>query len=275
MKAPSLDYYRKLLTGTEDIIPRVFKFYPIKTHNSTGEKILNHFLIDAIMNHYLWHSNPDDLNDPFDCYRELVAYGQPSFETIAWQVQRSGIRTWDEAQNEIYRLWNEPQELIEAYRATTPVWNICSFTTNQTSNTMWSHYADCHTGLCLTFDNSKLADNNILACKVTYESVFRALDFFAQPEQALLSMVTTKSSEWSYENEFRSFHEIEGKHYYDKSCLVGITFGCKTTSDDIANVKAKVQKAGFNNIEWFQAKMQTNSFDLAIEPLNAVIDSRS
>jgi hypothetical protein len=269
MQAPSLeDYYRTLLTGTATLVPKLFKFYPINARALNGEKIPNKYLSDAIAKQYLWHANPEVLNDPFDCFKELVTYGQPSIETITSLVQKAGFQTWDEIQNEIYRLWNEPQQLIDAFRATTPIWYICSFTTNQTSNTMWAHYADCHTGLCLTFDNSKLADNHIIACKVAYEKVFQTLDYFEQREKAIIRMVTTKSQEWEYENEFRSFHEKEGKHYYDKACLVGVTFGCKTPLDDIAKVKAEFDQAGFDNVEWCQAKMQSNSFDLAIERLS-------
>jgi hypothetical protein len=262
-----LEDYRERLIGTDTIPLKLFKFHSINTYTADGKKALNSYLFDAIKNHYLWHADPASLNDPFDCYKNLVEYGQPSAEVLFQLLRKAGYNDINKAIDEVHRLWNEPKELVAAFRSTTPIWYICSFTTNQTSNTMWSHYADCHKGLCLTFDNTKLSENNILACKVSYKTEFNAINYFEQQETALLNMITTKSQEWEYEREFRSFHDNIGEYHYSKACLIGITFGCKTTPDDITKVQAKVIKAGFSNIEWSQAKMQSDSFDLSIEPL--------
>jgi hypothetical protein len=259
-------YYNDRFKGSDGLIPKLYKFYPISV-NTKSDRELNGFLLDTIRQNYLWHADPDTLNDPFDCYKALVDYRDPSIETIRWLAEHRGYNSLDELQDEIYRLWNNKAEVIASYKATTPIWYICSFTTNLVSNTMWSHYAGCHTGLCLTFDSKKLLVDQIMAYNVTYEEDFKAIDFFEQPEEAILNMVLTKSIEWKYEDEYRSFEPIGGKHFFDKSCLTGITFGCKTTLTDMKTIRSMVDGAGYNNICWSQAIMRADSFDLAIQPL--------
>jgi hypothetical protein len=69
---------------------------------------------------------------------------------------------------------------------------------------MWSHYADCHRGIVLAFDASPEDIH-----EVTYRKTRKphALDLTraagAQLEPLLFETLTTKSSSWSYEQEWR------------------------------------------------------------------------
>ncbi|NPT57584.1 DUF2971 domain-containing protein [Paraburkholderia elongata] len=69
---------------------------------------------------------------------------------------------------------------------------------------MWSHYADCHRGMVLAFDTGPEDIH-----EVTYRKTRKphALDLThdtaAQLEPLLLETLTTKSSSWAYEQEWR------------------------------------------------------------------------
>jgi len=80
-------------------------------------------------------------------------------------------------------------------------------------------------------------------------------------------MVLTKSKEWGYVIEYRSFEDKGGEHYFDKSSLVGVTFGCNTPDEDIVNIRSLVDDSGYTNLAWAQAKIQSNSFNLSVDQL--------
>ena len=266
MASTPLDYYRDRLIGPGELIEKLYKFDPIYLPGTSTHE-LNPFLVSSLKEGYLWHADPDTLNDPFDCYKSLVRYSDPSIEVIRWIAQHRGYGSYSQIEDEIYRLWNNKDEVINAYRATTPTWYISSLTANQVTNTMWSHYAASHTGLSLTFDNHRLAEGGLIFVKVQYEEEFKPVNFFDTPEESLLNMITTKLRAWQYEQEHRSFEERVGKHFFDKSCLVGITFGCKSSPEAINKIMSLVNGAGYTNISWSQAELLPDSFEIAINPI--------
>ncbi len=90
----------------------------------------------------------------------------------------------------------------------------------------WSHYADCHRGLCLGFD---VPDG--VPVPVVYRSKRLKPDPQAIKEmeaegpaarEMMLKLVTTKFSHWRYEDEHRMFVRLEerdarGLYFYDFS----------------------------------------------------------
>src|SRR4051812_47991671 len=59
------DYYKQFFPK-EGIPSRVYKYYTI-----------NQDLKNTLWDGYLWFSNPQDFNDPFDCITSLIDYSQP------------------------------------------------------------------------------------------------------------------------------------------------------------------------------------------------------
>ena len=66
------------------------------------------------------------------------------------------------------------------------------------STLMWSHYADHHRGICLEFD--KDSDLIGMSLQVRYRDTYPEL---LPQNRDVLALVLTKSSDWSYEQEFR------------------------------------------------------------------------
>lgn len=67
---------------------------------------------------------------------------------------------------------------------------------------MWSHYADCHRGVCLEFDgNLSLMAH---AHQVEYSRKRNPINAYTDSkEEAMTKALLTKSEQWSYEDEWR------------------------------------------------------------------------
>jgi hypothetical protein len=268
LKALPSEYYLNRAIGSKGFVQKLYKFYSIRKLNNNqcnGTVQYNDNLLNTIASNYLWHSHPSEFNDPFDCYDELIDY-QPTPEAIRQISQNMGVSRCDR-RREKRNLTKNSIKVIDAYKKTTVQQGICCFSANQKSNLMWSHYANNHTGLCLTFDHTQLLSNRFLIYRVIYENKFKALKYFGYEEDALFCKFTTKSLEWGYEEELRSINDRFGKIEFTKSGLIGVTFGCKCSIIDIDYVKEFINKSGYNNIEWSQAKMRKDSFDLNIDAL--------
>ena len=69
---------------------------------------------------------------------------------------------------------------------------------------MWSHYADSHKRVCLTFDIEKDLDFFSIPYEVDYLSHYPKISPFNVPENKEVQMIlATKSDEWAYEKEVR------------------------------------------------------------------------
>jgi hypothetical protein len=93
---------------------------------------------------------------------------------------------------------------------------------------MWSHYTRGHRGFVLEFDTAY--DPFIRAFPVIYSESLSAVNpvFFMlkRDDEQFMKLITTKSSCWSYEKEWRIFHMEGGKEYSIKpEALTGIYFG--------------------------------------------------
>ncbi len=91
---------------------------------------------------------------------------------------------------------------------------VCSFSANNRSLLMWSHYSDMHRGLCIEYDVSSLPPNDArryALCPVIYtERLFDAGEYFRDAMQRrdfnnlwLTIACAHKAPEWSYEKEWR------------------------------------------------------------------------
>jgi hypothetical protein len=96
---------------------------------------------------------------------------------------------------------------------------------------MWAHYADGHRGFCLEFDTKNMHFSK--AFPVTYSDFLPTMHLTKvliqeDDDNNLMDMITTKSSLWSYEKEWRLFHkEGDTKYGIGVETLTGVYFGCE------------------------------------------------
>jgi len=103
----------------------------------------------SIVNSELYFARPDCLNDPFDCQIDIIA----SFENAVSRADEPTRSLLKKIRHNDYldRLQTEIKNM-----------GVCSFSLTQENRLMWSHYADEHRGICLTYSIPKsFIDENI------------------------------------------------------------------------------------------------------------------
>jgi len=185
-----------------------------------------------LKNQVIYLGAPRNFNDPYDC-----AIGAPLTDLSDQGLERllEGRRV--NAPNETLKgMVKEStaktiQELTERFLNER---GVACFTEAPDNLLMWSHYADGGRGMCLGFStNEKLFEK---ARKVTYSSSIPSLELETilcdKQYDTLIELYRTKSSHWSYEQEWRVIHEKAGTSWtYEASSLESVYFGPNVPAD--------------------------------------------
>lgn len=160
--------------------------------------------------------------------------------------------------------------------------SVCCFTTDPQSLVMWAHYADKHSGICLSFDfpnnksiiipspnwNNLQNKANIFITPqiVTYAKTRPKMDFYSDSNN-FTNFLLTKYEAWGYEQEYRAFIvEDYGEFHYNPAYLTGIIAGCKMTDKDLAELRELVKDLPCP-VNLFLTIPEHNAFRLAIEQI--------
>lgn len=137
------------------------------------------------------------------------------------------------------------------------------------SPVMWGHYAENHAGVCLGFD---VSDEGAVEVEYVVDRREFQLDK-TKPnrgitEEILRKMISTKYAQWSYEEEWRIFHDIkkpmeDGFCYWDfgsslrlREVILGVR--CKESMELIAKI---VGEPGFD-VKVIRAKASLQKFEI-------------
>lgn len=152
------------------------------------------------------------------------------------------------------------------------------------SKLMWSHYADGLRGFVIEFDSSQLleslqsaSDNHISSGDMYYGdlasiSVLETFEKFLDEgrEAPYLSKVLkAKSSEWSYENEFR-ISSLKQKVSYEIACVRSVTFGAKMPPTQLQSLVHLLKKNGVPKDKLKYATINRATYNIDIIPLSDV-----
>jgi Protein of unknown function (DUF2971) len=156
---------------------------------------------------------------------------------------------------------------------------LCSFSEVHDSIVMWSHYADYHRGFCIEYPVGELPPGDIrrrMLFPVVYaDELFDATAIFQEMLAGgrvannlfALAACLQKSSEWSYEKEWRLAFPagiIPSSTAYLMPRPSAIFLGAKITPSARESVLAIVEPKG---IPVFHMLLSNNSFRLHAEPL--------
>ncbi|MCE5286749.1 MAG: DUF2971 domain-containing protein [Pelosinus sp.] len=159
---------------------------------------------------------------------------------------------------------------------------VCCFTTDPQNLVMWAHYADKHSGLCLSFDfpdNKNIINpspnwNNIQRKAnisvtpqiVTYAKTRPKMDFYSDSTN-FTNFFLTKYEAWKYEQEYRAFIvEDYGEFNYPPAYLTGIIAGCKMADKDLAELRELIKDLSCP-VDLFMTIPEHNAFRLDIEKI--------
>src|SRR5690554_5912366 len=195
--------------------------------------------ISEIADNYIWFSDRDSLNDPFDSNPEFIQLSKDKKELEDfYQILDKNIT--DERTKEylkgidLDRLLEIADDKIKPFISS---FGIACFSMHPINMPLWASYSQNHQGVCLQFDTSR--DNvffhNVLP--VIYVEAIKKRDYHpaSQPD-GIVDLFYKKTESWSYEKELRLLKESPGKVHYKKSALRNVILGFKAKDEFINNV---------------------------------------
>ena len=227
-------------------------------------------LLKSLLNCELWFARPDRLNDPFDCRVDI-----PS--SLANAISRACGLT----RNQLGQL----QEIIRSMnmeRLKTDLENmgVCSFSLELENTLMWSHYADNHRGVCLTYEFPRSffdeTSNEILGIVDVDYGINPLSDWFLQEaikhnslgefvRDLIKKALTVKAKLWEHEKEVRILRRQEGVQVIDKQYLKQICFGLVTPEQDITLLNNIIRQCSYE-VDLCKMRHSTSN-DFGFEPI--------
>lgn len=251
--------------------------YKYRSLSGQGAEWTKSIVVDS----HLHFANPLQFNDPFDSLprRSVEASYE---EKVAW------LRKYVRKRNPHYhrgQVEREAKELVShqdlsmsseraleifdaIFDSAKRGLGVLSLSARPDHVLLWSHYADCHQGICLRFVATDDTEFFGAAQEVIYCADRPVLNFFKQTiDQQIDTALVTKADFWSYEQEWRIFsHEVgPGQHPYPASLLDGIILGLRTPPDVEASVRSWVHDR-HPRVELLRASMHPERFGLEIIP---------
>ncbi|HEF4772999.1 DUF2971 domain-containing protein [Burkholderia multivorans] len=184
---------------------------------------IHKFTLGELVNEEIYFCSPSKFNDPFDCridvrkVLEQHAVDQKAIAVVEKIVQNVGV--------------------------------VC-FSYDLRNTLMWSHYAQNHEGLCITYEipSRHIIDNQdrILGWSpVRYKAqeIERLLvENKDEPEQLITILLSSKSESWEYEQEFRVVSREPGVQKIEREWIRQICFGLNTKDENIKLVRNIAQE---------------------------------
>lgn len=201
---------------------------------------------DEIINDGIWYSKFSELNDPFE----------------GFYINNANDKSLD--------------HLIKTFA-------VCCFSRIPASLLMWAHYGDAHRGLCLEYDIAeKDFKTNFMA--VNYSAFLPKIDAILRypadhPSAGGLAIsiqkegkaFTTKSEDWGYEKEIRTFRILEdpaskGEISKCPGILTSILFGLRTGNRNIAAIDRIL--TGNPELEFRKANLKHGSYEIEFQTVD-------
>ena len=203
------DYLKKMVSDgidNGDIPAYLYKYMPINQNSLRG-----------LANHSLWFSFLSSFNDPFE--------GQVVMDEDAINRALKAYDFYSEKNNQLMR--KSLEHITKSLKKSS---TVCCFSNTADDILLWSHYSDCHRGMCLKFDLKKDLDFFSPLMKVKYDSELEP----AQDSNSILNhCFLRKYDAWQYEKEFRIVKKQKaGAYEYKSDALSEVIFGCRTSKDD-------------------------------------------
>ena len=202
--------------------------------------------IASLVDSSVYLASRNALNDPFDSNIEIR------------KVLKRLIRDHpDKETEERYKRILSDRVFFEAYDSAFDQFGIFSVSINQLNTLMWSHYADEHRGLVLTYSFSPdFLDNPDEILGVTpvryqddaiSEWLREHVPLFEDDHMKFVGLLmrrilSSKAPAWRHEEEGRIIHRRQGIWEIPRNKLKQVTFGLRTSNRDESLVRALIEK---------------------------------
>ena len=183
----------KIIPKEEDKKPipeTLYKYYALNDHSH-----------EAINEKYIYGPHPDQFNDPFDSYHDILILNDPKKINFLFNI------SVEEAQEKIKngdKLFLRDVQYAFKIRIFQKI-GILSFIHDPSNLLMWSYYSN-HEGYCMEFDYKKFPFKFFGPFQMNYQSNIEQIssEFI---HTAFLYQTNIKSISWKHESEWRLLAE--------------------------------------------------------------------
>lgn len=207
-------------------------------------------IIEAGMHYF---ASPSSFNDPFDCRPNFTLDGDEHLVRnylLGMWARQAPHMTDTEREQEVDAILRDPARdpripennriFAAAYDSlvTAQIGVLC-LSEVRDSILMWSHYADCHRGVCLVYETNDSFFVN--AQPVRYQRQRPLVNPVTHTKDQMLdNAIFTKSDAWAYEKEWRILHYQggRGERQSPHACLRAIILGVAMSGTNRSLVQA-------------------------------------
>lgn len=220
----------------------------------------------------VYFSTKEELNDPFEFRWRMKA---PESEQEAAEIAKTLIRLKDPTlivDSPEFRRWQ--REVVQSlkshpdphYRMYDQVQQGVFCASQQRDDIrLWSHYANGHRGICVGVD-TKSFGNYFNAVKYTNEVPVLTVAQMPQMQGGVVDATATKSTDWKYEKEWRTFDRPGVKKLREngiQEVILGAAMPELEQQEVIAYVQEHVKQARL-----WRAKLHGLEYRLELEPIS-------
>jgi len=193
----------------------------------------------------LWFSQSEGLNDPFDGLGYSLKY------------------------NRVLKAANANQSIpVEN------IWSVACFTTKWNNPTMWAHYANNYTGICLGYEKKELVKHVSDINKEAHHPSYTIKGAFLKPMEYVTGIphtfksieepMTIKTRHWEYEDEWRLglLHSYgnanikdKGAPYLFENALTEIIYTNKLKRNELITIK-KIAQVTNHTIKFYKINIE-------------------
>ena len=188
-------------------------------------------VLESIERSTLYFASPPALNDPHDCQVTLHHALQRAIEATSGQRRKLLEQV-------------HSHHSIERMQRDVLTFGVWSYAIDLTNALLWSHYAERHSGICLTYEipYTFVDTSNVVGISPVFygdnpltdwyiNELDESLDVENACMQSMQRLLTIKSQAWAYEEEARILREFPGPVAVPREFLAQICFGLRTPRD--------------------------------------------
>ena len=257
------------------------------------------YILDVLINKRLYHCQPSEFNDPFDCRPLISIRASRGNDENIWrkflyyyyvkmyeQVNKAG-KPESELMKEADRAFATGRHkdqswlnefIVNGLKSLGALIRVCCFAKFPRNMMMWAHYAENHRGLAFIFHSSQLRDKSSGEFRgqvVEYNSEPLGIERFVHALERVFDhgdvwpvaniIYAKKTKHWVGEDEIR-FFSMRDRPYlqFNEPALYGIIFGAKSSEFLIQKVRGALDhwriKPGL-----FKASIEKSTHKLWIE----------
>lgn len=281
----SLYHYQSLTLNTS-----VQKEIDSRAIRLTDKIILDSYKVDPIKDRTVFYSSPCDFNDLYEgSYKFIISdenddKASQLFIKVIDMGKRQGLLNNEVTEKLNPSLINADiikpvlPQLASALMVTMKnITGVYCLTPSAKNATMWAHYADNNQGIVLEFERNETNICGLESFEINYSETHPTIDLCASLNEMLTmekveagfdrmnklksselrKFIYSKSTDWKYENEWRTVHRSAGLHDMPGK-LKSIIFGCNTPPEVIEYIKQHIKDVEFKYIIFDKEKYELN-----------------